>query len=401
MNIDRLKLVELSNDEFEKFASTHKLGNFFQSKYMKELYELEGKNVYLLALKDTKKVVCATLIVESSRFLKYYTYEATKGYLIDYNNIELISKFTDEIIKFLKKRGGYRLIIDPNIVRVSRNIDGNVTNDIDNRYILSNLKRIGFKETKGCQVKWTFVKDTNSTYEKLYKEYKANTKNIVNKVNNKYHLLIEELPYDKLDVFKNITLETSKRKGFRDKSLLYYQRMYKVFKDKLKVLICKIDLKLYLDELSNELNKLNGNYISTSNIKKKNSIKSEIKLINDKVNEVSKLIKNDRYLILSGAMFILYNGEITYLFSGSIYKYMKYCGIYKIIDEMIRYASCNGFSRFNFYGIDENFKSDGVYEFKKGFNGYVEELLGCLEIKINYTYYLHNLFCLIKKICKK
>ena len=83
----------------------------------------------------------------------------------------------------------------------------------------------------------------------------------------------------------------------------------------------------------------------------------EIENIDNKIKEIQLLLKDNKYLILSGAMFILYNDEITYLFSGSIYKYMKYNGIYKIIDDMIKYASDNEYKIFNFYGINEDYKN--------------------------------------------
>ena len=50
----------------------------------------------------------------------------------------------------------------------------------------------------------------------------------------------------------------------------------------------------------------------------------------------------------------------------------------------------NNYKRYNFYGIkdvfDKNGKDYGVYEFKKGFNGYVEELFGAYETGTNLTY---------------
>ena len=82
---------------------------------------------------------------------------------------------------------------------------------------------------------------------------------------------------------------------------------------------------------------------------------------------------------------------------------MKFCGQYRLQYEMICYASQHNFKRYNFYGIrdlyEKNYSKDyGVYEFKKGFNGYVEELLGAWEIKVNFVYTIHFI---LKKIFKK
>ena len=104
-------------------------------------------------------------------------------------------------------------------------------------------------------------------------------------------------------------------------------------------------------------------------------------------------------------MFILYGNEIVYLFSGSYAEYMNFCGQYRLQWELIKYAADNGYRRYNFYGIQDVFnpqgKDYGVYEFKKGFGGYVEELLGSFEISISPKNKVYRLLKSVKKIIKK
>lgn len=411
MNIMNYKLVELSDEEFNEYAINHEHNNFFQSIYMKKLLEKENKEVYLLGLKDdSNNLLCATLITNSSSFMGYKTYEALKGFLIDYTNEELVSYFTLKIKEFIKNKKGYRLIIDPYIPYVERNIDGKeVENGIDNRYVDKYLKKIGYKSLKNnAQVKWTFVLDTNKSIDELLSDMKPNTRNCINKTLNKFKLIVEEIPYEKLDVFKRITQDTCDRRHFVDRSLSYYQNMYKIFGDKLKTLVCKLDLNLYIDELKSERKELERKIEelsdSNSNLKKKEQFKKDILNINDKISNAIELKdKHGDELILSGAMFVLYGSEIVYLFSGSYDEYMKFNGQYRLQYEMIKYASEHNYKRYNFYGIrdlyEKNYEKDyGVYEFKKGFNGYVEELIGAYEIKVNYIYTIHHI---LKKIFKK
>ncbi len=125
MNKMNYKLVELNDEEFNEYAIKHEHNNFFQSIYMKELLVKENKEVYLLGLKDdSNNIICATLITNSSSFMGYKTYEALKGFLIDYTNEELVKYFTLKIKEFIKNKKGYRLIIDPYIPYVERDIDG-------------------------------------------------------------------------------------------------------------------------------------------------------------------------------------------------------------------------------------------------------------------------------------
>jgi len=75
---------------------------------------------------------------------------------------------------------------------------------------------------------------------------------------------------------------------------------------------------------------------------------------------------------------------------------MNFNSQYLIQWDMIKYGISQGFTKHNFYGIPANInekpKDYGIYEFKRGFNGYVEELIGDYELPINWYYYLQKLF---------
>lgn len=97
---------------------------------------------------------------------------------------------------------------------------------------------------------------------------------------------------------------------------------------------------------------------------------------------------------LSAALFILYEDEVSYFFSGSYQKYMKFYAQYAIQWHMIRYAIKNKYKIYNFLGINGNFDKNnpeyGVYEFKKGFNGRVVEYIGDFELPVSPYYYIEK-----------
>ena len=403
----------LTDKEFKKFAYDHPQHNFFESLYMKELLVKEGRVVYLVGVREKKKIVAASLIASSFTFMGKKTFEALKGFLIDYNDYELLEYFVLEIKKFINLKDGFRLTIDPYIPNMQRDSEANIIEGgINNKQAVTNLNKLGFKPLKNsAQVKWTYVLDIKGqTAEELFASFKPNTRNYINRTINKYKLVIEELSYDSLNIFKKITSDTCQRRGFKDRSLEYYQDVYKIFKDDVKVLICKLDCNLYLKTLKEERNTLEEKVAtlsdSSSNKKKKETMRKDITAIKQKMEEVQALKdEHGDFVILSGAMFILYGDEIVCLFSGSYDEYMKYCGQYRLQWEMIKYAAEHGYQRYNFYGIkdvfDKSGKDYGVYEFKKGFNGYVEELLGAFELGTNKTYTIYQLLKKIKTLIKK
>ena len=201
--------------------------------------------------------------------------------------------------------------------------------------------------------------------------------------------------------------ETSKRKGFSNRKLSYYQDMYQLFHDKeeVKFFITELNLKDYIERLEKEKeekeekkNSLNDAKYNEGN---KKNLENEIETLERRINDSKKIIseKKTDTITLSGSMFMLIKPEVIYLSSGNYEEFMKFNSQYLIQWELIKYGIENGFKKHNFYGIPENInehpKDYGIYEFKRGFNGYVEELIGEFELPINVFY---KVFKLIHKI---
>ena len=109
--------------------------------------------------------------------------------------------------------------------------------------------------------------------------------------------------------------------------------------------------------------------------------------------------KNTDVITLSGSMFILIQPEIIYLSSGNYEEYLRFNSQYLLQWMMIKHGIKNGFKKHNFYGIPADInthpKDYGIYEFKRGFNGYVEELIGDFALPITWHY---KLFDIIHKL---
>ena len=186
----------------------------------------------------------------------------------------------------------------------------------------------------------------------LFADLKRNTRNHIKKAEKK-GVKVRELRREELNILKQITESTSKRRGFTDRPLSYYEQMYDLFTPK---------------------------------------------------HEVKFFVAEADAIPLSAAMFMLYGDEVVYLFSGSDEQYMKeYNAQYAIQWHIIKYAAEHKFKRYNFYGIHalpQNGELDGIYEFKKGFDtkyGKVVELIGSYELAIDRPFFqLHKLLAKLK-----
>lgn len=375
-----LKIIE--KEKFNELASEFECCNFFQTSNMGEYLESKGKEVYFLGLFDDQKVVGVTILSESYKFLNKKSYECLKGFLIDYKNIETVKIFCQKLVEFVKSKGGYKLSIDPYIKRITRDIDGNEVTDKDNNLdVIKCLENIGFRKSKkDVQVRYNFCLDLDKNEDDIFKDFKATTRNIINKAIRE-GVEIFNLTYDELPEFKKITEYTCNKRGLTDKPLEYYQSMFNLFVEKVVFKMAKLNInkyKKYLNDTKQDLENKLANI--KNNNKKKDNYLFEIDNIDKKIAKINAIAKDDEYLPLACAMFMLYGDETIYLFSGGYDEYSEFGGQYLIQWDIIKYAINNKYKRHNFFGIynytDTKSPEYGIYLFKRGFNGYVEELVG-------------------------
>lgn len=408
-----MKFIKLTEKEYRNFWENHPLKTFLSAPEIGHLRKNNGWNLEYVGVKDNKSLVAATMLVSIKRKLGKKEFYSPRGYLIDFNNKELVNYFTEELKKYIKKNNGYVLRIDPYVIYKQRDIDGNIVeNGIDNSSVVSNLYRLGFKKVpiKDMeQVGWMFSLDIGEKKEKeILDEMKPNTRNTIRKA-SKIGITIRELAYDELDKFQDIMIQTGQRKNFSIRKLSYYQDMYKLLHDKnqIKYVITELDLNNYLERLEEdrekkvkELSKLND---AKYNDGKRKSLNNEISSFDKRIKETKDIRKStgkDK-IILSGSMFIMIQPEIIYLSSGNYEEYLHFNSQYLIQWDMIKYGIAHKFKKHNFYGIPANInerpKDYGIYEFKRGFNGYVEELIGEFELPIAKEYYILKLIHKIRK----
>ena len=404
-----MKFQELTEKEYHDFWENHPLKTFLSSIEISKLREKSGWLTYYVGVKENNKLIAATMLLAHKRHFNKYEFYSPRGYLLDFNNEELVSFFTRELKKYIKEKKGYIFRVDPYVIYKERDIDGNIVEDgKDNSKIVSNLQKLGFIKSKTKeQVGWMFSLDIeNKTEDELLKEMRQNTRNTIKKA-EKIGIDVEEVDYDNLNIFYKILKDTGERRDFHVRDISYYQEMYKLFspKNEVKFFVTKLDLKKYIERINNEkkekeerLEKLEDNRFNEGKIK---SLKEDINTFERRIKEAEDIIENEKKdtIYLSGSMFILIQPEIVYLSSGNYEEYMKFNSQYLIQWKLIKYGLENGFKKHNFYGIPENInehpKDYGIYEFKKGFNGYVEELIGEYELPITWHY---KLFKLIHKI---
>lgn len=422
-----MEFVELKEDEFLEFSKNSPITSFFQDIHWAHVKEENGWGHYYVGLKDNDKIVAGTLLLyKKIKFFKNMFY-APRGFLIDYDDFSLLEEFTLGIKKFLKDKDALFLKINPYIDYQKRDVDGNIIEGTANDRLMEEFKKLGFvhngfyvdMDSKiDLEPRWISVLDLDNidNIDDAVKNMRSGVRYGINN-SRKNSLEIIDASIDDLDEFKNLMKHTAERRGFVDRPLSYYKNMYSILKkdNLVKVLLVKINFRDFLNNTLNNIKdleeKINENKDNAHKQKQVKEFESEIDSLKKRTSSLEEMIKNyGDSKIIAGGWYMLYGREVVYLFGASYKEFMKYNSQYYLQYEMIKYAIENNYSDFNFYGIDGNFSKDspgyGLFDFKRGFNACVHELVGEFDLIIDKNRYKlyrfsFSLYKTLKKIINK
>ena len=396
-------LKELSVNEFEAFKKNYNISSIYQSiPYMKVMAQ-ENFEVVLLGLIDNNNIIAASLIlIENSK--KVRRAYAPRGFLIDYNNSELLNFFTNSLKQYLAKKNVLSIKICPPITKVITDFKYNIFN-YNNYYdnMLYNLTNAGYKHLgynnyfEALKPRFEAVLDITIPYYILFK----NTK-------KEFRTKIRSAEANGIKIYKgnrndlDVLYEETKLKYPR--KFEYFLHTYEEF-DKYKnvdLYYAKLDTQHYLNHLQQELIKQESicAYYSTNiTSRHENQEKNLIKKMkaDEELNRLRKmLVKATNYLknnpegiIISTALVVKDNNEAYVLVDGYDKKYKYLNAKHLLIWKLIENYSKQGLKILNLGGISNpNLKNNlyqGLNDFKLNFNCLSYEYMGDLELTCNDT----------------
>lgn len=429
-----MELVTLTKKEFKKFADKHSQITFHQTEEWANLKLTNGWKAHYVGLKDKNKIVAgALLLAKTLPIVRKKMFYSPRGFLIDYNNYELLEEFTKGIKKYAKEQGAIFVKIDPYVEYVEHDNNGDVVEGgYDNKQAVENLIKLGYKHfgfnlmQDTLQPRWMHVIETEDrTLEDVMKDMESKTRQILRK-NEKCGITTREITRDELPIFKDIMQHTSDRREFIDRPLSYYENMWDNLHDSgiLRILIAEIDFNEYkkntIDELNQNKTELEDRiYKKEKNLLKMNEKKYEqsnkqnqeaIERLENQLKKINELKeKHGEKAILGGILFLVYGNEVLSLYGGSNAELMQFQSAYIVHFAGIKMAIEEKYKKYNFYGITGDFRKEnplyGLFLFKKSFGGHVAELIGEFDLIINkpmYLFYTYSfkIYKALKKIIK-
>ena len=318
-----MKLIELTPEAFEDFTSQQSCNNFLQSKEMFIRYQTTKREAYLLGVSDKHQILAAALVMKLQNLKGHKVFSAPGGPILDYssdNASEIISFFTKEIKKFLKAHKGSVFQISPNVL---------YSDELTKVLTGLHFNTLG----EYIQAKWITARDfkgfSSKDEDKLLAIFRKTHRQNIRKAINRYHVEVRELKRTEMDILFKEVGKAAVKHSFVAQNRTYYEEMFDAFGEKIKVLAA-----FYEDKP------------------------------------------------IAAAMFIIYNKEVVYLYSGADPEYAHVYGSFAIQWHMLCYCLKHNIPRYNFFGTypDEN---NGVYQFKLGFRGVLEELQGTFILPLD------------------
>lgn len=415
-------LEKLTDKEFNEYASTHPLSSFFQSSYWGDLKIHNGWKKHLLGIKKDGSVIAASLLLSKKiDLINKNIFYSPRGFLINYEDKEMIKRFTEEVISYAKKNKGIFIKINPLIPFRARDVDGNIVDSLrNNKELIDYLVSLGFEHNgfdesvPNLEPRFLSVLNlSNQTEDELLKNMRATTRwSIKNAYKNSLRVI--EAKETDLPRFKELMKHTSERRGFIDRPLSYYENMYKCFKKSknIKILLVEFDANGQINKYKQDLLDITKKKEQAQKSKKKKEgqikeLESQISSIQGKVKEVQELKKQyGNKCIVAGGLYMLFGNQIIYLFGASLKPFMKYNSQYLLQWEMIKFAKEQEYQNFNFYGIEPAFHHDhpmfGLFDFKRGFNAKPVELIGEFNYIVDKkAYKTYNFMLKVYKLLRK
>ena len=407
-------IEEIDPKEYDNFVSKHKKNHFLQSYSWGEFAKKEKKLIpHYVGLKDNKKILAATLLLEKRLPMGLCYMYAPRGYIIDYSDETLLKQFTEYLKQFAKKSKAIYVKIDPDITLHNLNSHGDVLEDTKNNEALINklellgYKHLGFnKNFENNQPRYTFRLSLKPTIEEITNNFHPTTKKIINK-GNTYDLNIVKNDFESIQDFFETMCQTAQREGIVNHNFEYYKNYYELLHKNnmsdLYVVTAEVNKlkELYkekIKQIENEMAKLSEpKYKSTekNNNKKREFINQLTKA--EKEYNIIKEIKKER-IVLSSILTAKFGNKVWTLYGGNNTLLRELNANYLIYYEIIKDAKKEKYEIIDFFGTTGNPTKEnpvyGIHLFKKRLGGDYIEFLGEFDLVTKPLLY----FCFTKLV---
>ena len=387
-----MQLSELSPLEFYNYISSQESSSFYQTLEYASFMQENGYNYELIGIKDSFNTVrAAGLIIFNKIDDKHIYGYAPRGFIIDYNDKDLIRDFSEALKEYYKKRKIVFIKINPDIIISKYNNNKKEFVDNNNVEIIDTFKNNKYQTLKKNKYFESVLPSYSPIIDLKTFSYNNLDKNVRNKISKCYR---KGLSIEKKDI-SSLRMLYPFIKNKTNKSIDYYDSLLKEFSksNKVDLFLIKVNFEEFLINTKEKYEKA----LEYNNKVSKQLLQNQTeKLINRKMQSDKELLtlKNDIIIatdglsrnkneVVGGAIVIKYKNKVSIFESGyninykdlniTDYLYYKLIEYYKY---NYNYLDLNGFSG----DLSNNNPYKGLNDFKLGFKPNIYEFIGEYDI---------------------
>lgn len=403
-----MQIVLLDETRFDTFASNHPNRNFYQSVNYGKMMNKHGHNAYYLGLvNDSNEIKAATLlIVKNDKNDRRKMGYAPRGFLIDWNDFELVKEFSENLKTFLLKRSFTYIKVDPPVIYKQYDYNGNEKIESENNLnFVSRMQSLGYihlgynDNLETIKPRWNAITSLNENIISLYNSIKKEARNKITLASNQgikvYKGSINDINilYGMIEN-KNISLDY-----FYDYYEFYNQNNnFEIYFAKLEPVTFVNSSKSLYEKEERKNQELNEMIQSFSTLNKENLINEKMESDNliakykkDMQDAINFFQKYPNGIIIGGAAILKYGDTVTFISSEINKEFTQYFPNYLLKWHLFQEFAKQGYKTIDFKGIIKDYISKSNYLENAELSNKIVEYVGEFDLVINKkSYYTGN-----------
>ncbi|HOB25680.1 MAG TPA: peptidoglycan bridge formation glycyltransferase FemA/FemB family protein [Bacilli bacterium] len=391
-----VKLVSLTNDQFEKFASTHPLNNYMQTyKYALVMTDAGYDYDFMGYEDDNSNIVAASLILSKSITGKVKYGYAPKGFLINYYDEVLLKSFLRDLVIYYKDKNFVFIKFNPEIITGQT--------DINHKYQMAYNGNVRIIDAlKSMSVKRRMELREFDLMEPKFNAY-INLKTFsINSVNRNFRKKVRKCIKSGMSLVSGDVKSMDKLYSFismkTNKNIQYYRTLFNVYNrdNSIDLLYVNMNFETALlfardkyekEQVKNdEWNNIIQSKPTPRNLNAKMNSDKKLAAYKDLVIKATDGLKAHKETIIAGAIVIKHYNRVSIITSGydEQYKFLNpnHFLYYAIFERYKPY-----FSFCDLHGVSGNFEHtsqyNGLNQFKLKWNPVIYEFIGEFDLIIN------------------
>ena len=259
-----MEFKEITKKEYDKFFNKSKYNHFLQTSAWAETCRIRKQTpVYLALFDDNNKIIAATAATRKDLPFNLCYFYASRGFLIDWEDYDLLEKFTKHLKDYLKKVNAINFRIDPGVVYQEIDEDANpIEGGFNNYKLFDKLVSLGYlhrgftKLFERNEPRFTFRINTKRPLEEIEKSL---NKTYLKTIKRSYTYDLEVTNEYSTETFFSLMKDIANRNNFNGNPKTFYENFDKNFRETDNVHY--ITIKVYPDKIiskaQEELTKVN------------------------------------------------------------------------------------------------------------------------------------------------